>query len=611
MPLRLFINKPIRLQRLLLLALLLVLLPVVLVQAGFSYQIAQQSSLKFQEQLASEISARIFYRVTNFFEIPRQVVRYNVEQFRSGILDTHNTPELQQNFLLQLDQQPLLTFVSMGNAQGDYYAAARPPQGEDRALRLAQANEQTGHLMSLYRVNAGNQRGELLISSQEPYDARQRPWFRAAVGYNSPRWYPAYRYKVPDPGQAFDALGIGMAAPLYDKDNNFAGVITADVALSQLSALLAEASKKLGSTAFLLDENGYLLAASTNEPLYQLKDHDVLRLKASNSINPMVRDASTVIALSNQAQGHTLSEQLAESYLLDWRQYPLPDGPTLTIASLLPQSRVAGPANDLLVNTLITSGLLLILCTLLSLWLSRAIAQPLVRLGRWATRLDLEQSSPIQAPPSPLAEIATLSQTLQSIAQRLQHHNAHLSDEVAARTAQLEQANRELAQLSNTDALTGIANRRRFDEVLHLELARAQRLGECLALIMLDVDHFKAYNDQYGHQAGDNCLLRVATVLANSARRPTDLIARYGGEEFVLIVSHSNLEDTLTLAEILRRKVEQLSIPHSHSPAGVVTISLGVAASCSTRELTAPELLSQADQALYRAKAAGRNRVSQ
>lgn len=92
MPLRLFINKPIRLQRLLLLALLLVLLPVVLVQAGFSYQIAQQSSLKFQEQLASEISARIFYRVTNFFEIPRQVVRYNVEQFRSGILDTHNTP---------------------------------------------------------------------------------------------------------------------------------------------------------------------------------------------------------------------------------------------------------------------------------------------------------------------------------------------------------------------------------------------------------------------------------------------------------------------------------------------------------------------------------------
>ena len=611
MPLRLFINHPIRLQRLLLITLLLVLLPVVLAQAIFSYQIAQQSSLKFQKQLASQISARVIKRVTDFFEIPRQVVRYNVEQFRSGILITQDTQEMQQNFLLQLDQQPLLTFISMGNAQGEYYAAARPPQGDDRALRLAQADRHTERLMSLYRVNAGNQRGELLIASQEPYDARERSWFRAAIGYNSPRWYPAYRYKVPDPNHAFDALGMGMAAPLYDKNNSFVGVITADVALSQLSVLLAEVSKSLGSTAFLLDEDGYLLATSTNEPLYQLQGDKVQRLKARNSINPMIRDADTLIAQANQSQGQLLSKQLAEGYLLNWRQYPLPDGPTLTIASLLPQSRVAGPANDLLFNTLLTCGLLLVLCLLLSLWLSRAIAQPLVRLGRWAARIDLDQSSPIQAPRSPLAEIAALSQSLQDIAQRLQHHNAHLNDEVAARTIELERANRELAQLSNTDALTGIANRRRFNEVLHLELARAQRLGECLALIMLDVDHFKAYNDQYGHQAGDNCLLRVATVLANSARRPTDLIARYGGEEFALIVSHSNLEDTLTLAEILRRKVEQLSIPHAHNPSGVVTISLGVAASCSTRELTGEELLSLADQALYRAKGAGRNCVSQ
>ena len=156
-------KRHIRLQRLLVAALLLVLLPAVAVQACFSYRMVRESAAKFQEQLASEVSARVFDKVSQFFEVPRRVVRYNVDQFRAGVLDVAKPLEMQSNFLLQLGQQPMLTFVSVGTAKGDYFAASRPPVGEEREKpRLLQATEAEGRTMALYRVDAGNRRGALV-----------------------------------------------------------------------------------------------------------------------------------------------------------------------------------------------------------------------------------------------------------------------------------------------------------------------------------------------------------------------------------------------------------------------------------------------------------------
>lgn len=183
---------------------------------------------------------------------------------------------------------------------------------------------------------------------------------------------------------------------------------------------------------------------------------------------------------------------------------------------------------------------------------------------------------------------------------------------LAALKHQLEVKNAELQRLSTVDGLTGLANRRRFDEVLDQECRRARREGMPLALIMTDVDFFKKYNDRYGHQGGDECLRRVAAVLAHGARRPADLAARYGGEEFALVLPHTNEEGAVAVAEGLRSGVAALNILHaSSSAASYVTLSLGVAvAEPDSPALEPQRLIERADAALYEAKRGGRNRFA-
>ncbi|NLY26939.1 MAG: diguanylate cyclase [Alcaligenaceae bacterium] len=188
--------------------------------------------------------------------------------------------------------------------------------------------------------------------------------------------------------------------------------------------------------------------------------------------------------------------------------------------------------------------------------------------------------------------------------------NQELEHKVQQRTAELKEANLRLERLSSLDGLSGLSNRRIFDETLLAEWQRAQRHGHWLALIMLDIDHFKAYNDNYGHQAGDACIQALAGVLSRSLRRAGELVARYGGEEFVFILPGSDPDAASREAERIRQAVEALALPHAHSTtAPVVTVSLGVAATIPGADQSTDALLKAADDALYRAKRAGRNQV--
>ena len=190
---------------------------------------------------------------------------------------------------------------------------------------------------------------------------------------------------------------------------------------------------------------------------------------------------------------------------------------------------------------------------------------------------------------------------------RLTRHQAELEQLVAARTTELEESNRKLAALSTTDGLTGVSNRRGFDLALEAEWRRAARTGQALALSMLDVDHFKKYNDRYGHLAGDATLREVAELITTHGRRTSDLVARYGGEEFALLAAATDTADAFGVAEEICAELTRRRLPHQDSPFGIVTISVGVAVIVPT-EGSSPEMLVQmADRALYRAKEKGRN----
>lgn len=174
----------------------------------------------------------------------------------------------------------------------------------------------------------------------------------------------------------------------------------------------------------------------------------------------------------------------------------------------------------------------------------------------------------------------------------------------------LAAANLELQKLSSLDGLTGVPNRRRFDELLRQEWHRGMRHCSSLSLIMLDIDYFKKFNDTYGHQRGDECLKMVASSLDQAISRETDLVARYGGEEFAVILPETGMKGAEAVAENMRSCVEELAITHEASEIHkYVTISLGVASTVPEREFNIENLIFAADKALYKAKEEGRNRV--
>ncbi len=174
----------------------------------------------------------------------------------------------------------------------------------------------------------------------------------------------------------------------------------------------------------------------------------------------------------------------------------------------------------------------------------------------------------------------------------------------------LADANLELERLSSLDGLTGLTNRRRFDQLYVHEWKRAIRVGSSLSAILIDIDHFKAYNDRYGHPAGDECLRRVAASLRETAARPGDSVARYGGEEFVAVLADTDGAGARVLAERMRVAIEKLRVEHAASTtAPHVTLSLGVATMTPDDATTPAALLSAADEALYEAKKGGRNRA--
>ncbi len=175
---------------------------------------------------------------------------------------------------------------------------------------------------------------------------------------------------------------------------------------------------------------------------------------------------------------------------------------------------------------------------------------------------------------------------------------------VQERTEQLEEANRRLEELSFLDALTDVANRRQFEQILDLEWRRAVRSTAPLSLILADIDHFKQFNDSYGHQAGDRCLRDVATLLDSIVQRAGDQVARYGGEEFAAMLPETDAEGAEQIAERMRRAVETLE-----TGGGKVTVSIGVATMVAGETRTAESLVAAADAALYDAKRAGRNAV--
>jgi diguanylate cyclase (GGDEF)-like protein len=193
---------------------------------------------------------------------------------------------------------------------------------------------------------------------------------------------------------------------------------------------------------------------------------------------------------------------------------------------------------------------------------------------------------------------------------RMQRALVQLTEQLNQANEQLNLANMELHRVSMTDGLTGIPNRRVFDELLVREWRRCARLQKPISVVMLDVDYFKKFNDRYGHQAGDECLKTAAKMIAGAVPRASDLAARYGGEEFVLILSETDAEGARAVANRIREQVAGLKVANEDSPHSYVTLSCGISTVVPSDDIPVEKLVKSADNALYLAKKQGRNSVA-
>ena len=245
----------------------------------------------------------------------------------------------------------------------------------------------------------------------------------------------------------------------------------------------------------------------------------------------------------------------------------------------------------------LSAGLAVLL--VLSTFLRKTVIEPITSLSQYVSVIEKSGDLSKRLNLKRTDEIGILANKFDSMLERLEND-----------THKREQLEEELLQISLTDALTGIANRRVFDELMEKEWRRCMRSGSPLSLALIDIDYFKLFNDNYGHQAGDDCIRNVANALVTSVRRASDFLARYGGDEFIIIMPETDINGARYVGENIRKTVEALKTSHQYSKISqFVTISVGVSSVVPNKNISTKDLIKKTDEALYKAKKLGCNQT--
>lgn len=392
---------------------------------------------------------------------------------------------------------------------------------------------------------------------------------------------------------------VDFAAPVHDRDGELRGVVATHLHWTWIKAVVAaalpEAARDSGVQVFVRDTQGNVL--------YPFNRAGELRI--AQSLAPT--DSSAVLRWPDQMAWLTVAAQVNSPVVgdLDWQ-----------VVLRQPVDAALEAVERLQRELLWLVAPLTLLSMALAWLLAGSFSRPVEELATVARRIDEGDETAAFPERSNIVEVHRLATSLRGMTGTLLRRRAELvktnlwlEQKVEARTAELQQANEKLAALSLTDPLTGLPNRRRFDDMLAVEWARACRTGTPLTVMIIDLDYFKPYNDTLGHQAGDECLREISAILQERVRRAGELVARYGGEEFMVVASDANLERAQQFAESIRAGIADAAIAHPTAALGIVTASIGVVARVPQRGEQSDRFVTEADEALYRAKQAGRNRV--
>jgi diguanylate cyclase (GGDEF)-like protein len=455
-------------------------------------------------------------------------------------------------------------------------------------LEIQVANQDTNRYFYYYEVDSAGRRSFLRSKGNKQYDPRERPWYQAANLQRAQTWSNIYL--------DFDTLRPTITAntPVYDSlSGEFIGVCATDIILSQeLNEFLRGLDISQSGIAFILEPSGLLIASSTEEPITSGTGENTVLLEAQDSTNRLIRGATEYLSQTHQdfdqIESLQLSflesgESLQSVFSLNGKRQHLqvarfgdPYGLDWLVVIVVPEEDFMAQINRNTQVTLLLCLIALLVSLLIGLLITRWLTQPLLRLNasaqelarrEWDQDIELERTD----------VIGDLSRSFSTMAQQLKQDFTGLEQRIEERTVELVELNQELQKMAHMDGLTQTANRRYFDYYLDKEWRRLTLEKQPLSLILCDVDHFKRYNDTYGHPQGDVCLQRIAQLLADTIQRTADLVARYGGEEFAIVLSNTDTEGAIQIARRVQAAFQAESIQHEATEKQCITVSMGIA----------------------------------
>lgn len=558
--------------------------------------------IKGVNQLSQSLFAKLHEQITLMIDQSIETHLSGAEKLNQIHINSWNTNELNKNlietnqkyFVNHLKAFPDAAMTFIGFEDGSFYGAR---QLQDHTYQIVRNNKITQGASWYYSLDEQMEMLEV-VNIYPHFDPRQRPWYIQAKDSGGLVWSQIYSHFV------FKEPTITASYPVY-QENELIGVFAVDYLLSWLYDTLKTVPIGESGHIFITDERGYLIASSSQQNVYRFKERTTELIKAQDSEHALTAFVAKKISEEDNLLSkvkfdkntYFIRHHIFKSFGLNWKVYIL-------IASQDYTKQIQQAfKHSLLLVILISIGFLI-----LTMQIGNWITKPILQLNHIAKQI-IRGKLMLLEEDDRRDELGELKHSFNQMTRQLTQLVIHLEDQVQARTKELEEKNKELYELSFFDSLTGIANRRFFDHTFKLVWDRAMHQHNPIALVMIDVDYFKKYNDTYGHQMGDRCLEQIGKVLANSTNEEGRWATRFGGEEFMIILENVLIQDIDTFAESIKNGIEALAIEHSESPYGKITVSVGVAITIPDIDQNIEEFILVTDQSLYVAKNSGRNTI--
>lgn len=546
-------------------------------------------------EMSQSMLQQVKIQLDNKFTEANKLNEIHIASYKSEVFNIEDQSRRERYFVSLLKNFPDVAMTYIGLTDGSFYGARRTVDG---SIQVVRNNEMTKGASEYYSTS-DNGVGVSFVEKFDNFDPRKRPWYIKAESTKSPSFSDIYNHFV------FKEPTITVSYPIYE-NNNLIGVFGVDYLLTWLGKTLSSLPIGNSGQIFVVNSNNQLVASSSNEKIFKSENGNLELIQARESENELIRNTSE---LSGQLQEGTLisfevnnkkyyaNSETFKKYGLEWKIY-----------IVLAEEDFLSEMKNTIRGTEIFSTLFILLFLVFGFLIARWIAKPIINLNASAKALT-EGTFKYINHDNRKDELGQLTKSFNIMGSQLTGLVANLEMQVAERTRELEERNEVLQELSFLDGLTRIPNRRRFDDFFNQAFNLSSRNSQPIAIIMLDIDEFKKYNDTYGHLQGDECIKNIAAVLKDTVKGKTDIAARYGGEEFIVALQDKDKDGVIKISKEIVSGIKALNMEHIESNYGVVTVSIGIIYGVPYENQSPEDFISRADEALYLSKKNGRNRV--